>query len=217
MKNSFIVLMVFLLFMGCGQKSSNHFNLLQGEWISDRRVDGKFLYYRFTDSLVQTSQNQKAERPYNVDGDTLIFNEHLVPNHLNLLSEKYEIVSLTNENLVLLSLMGKPTNRDTIHFKRFEVKNNIEFTHLGFESSMCFGTCPTMWLEIDNSGKTLFKGKHFASHTGDYEGKLDSEKLERIVQRVKQIDWEHLDEEYLASYTDAASYEVVVAAGGKKY
>jgi len=59
--------------------------------------------------------------------------------------------------------------------------DTIRFAKLLFATTNCYGSCPAMTLQIDNSGILLFKGEKWAVKQGFYRAKLSKETFSELL------------------------------------
>lgn len=62
-------------------------------------------------------------------------------------------------------------------------------TLIEMERTICYGTCPSYTLTIQGNGTVIFDGKQFVSHTGPAEDKISNDKLNDLVQLIREIDF----------------------------
>ena len=81
----------------------------------------------------------------------------------------------------------------------------------------CFGTCPSMYLEIDSMGNFFFEGKNFTEKEGLYSGILSDDELKIIKSEINSIQLDKLSELYMARWTDDQTCGVSIKTKDKTY
>jgi hypothetical protein len=124
---------------------------------------------------------------------------------------QYKILKLNEEKLHLLPL--NPITHELVNFsksmklislesQRIAQKNNLEFQRIGFYSSMCYGMCPYLYLEIDAQGTIWYHGRAYTEKDGLYSGTISQSELSLISSKVRNIDFQNLEKSYRVDWTD---------------
>lgn len=122
---------------------------------------------------------------------------------------KFLVDSITLDNLTLKPITDETKKLfdhyenkefDKIQLTKIKSQFNWKTERIGFYSTGCFGTCPSMYLEIDSVGNILFNGKYYTEKEGLYFGKLSANQLEIIISEVNSIAFNSLKKMYSANY-----------------
>jgi hypothetical protein len=153
MKQIILLLVVTTLFSCRQQPAGNHYaSLIKGDWIEQANTSDHFYghpdYLCFEDSILMGSWSNLFS--YRLVNDTIY--TKLVPVrewHNDAPPHHYKIVKLTADTLAI-QFPQKDTTDQTVIFSKVHPKNNITPTTIYFASTGCFGSCPSMYLEIDS-------------------------------------------------------------------
>lgn len=167
---------------------------------------------------------------YKIQNDTLIINERIREKRNNISGgkEAYQfLIDSINTNSLYLKPITKETKKlfsyyGTENFKTFKLSrvkkiNNWNFKHLGFYSTECFGTCPSMYMEIDSLGNIYFEGGMYTKKSGFHIGKLSKNVLTAISNKINNIQLDSLKEYYSANWTDDQTCGIKVETKNKIY
>lgn len=167
---------------------------------------------------------------YWINGDTLNIKERIRKSTDYVsggkITYKFLVDSITSDNLTL-----KPITDETKKlFDNFEsqVFSKIQLTRIrsqfdwkieriGFYSTGCYGTCPSMYLEIDTVGNIYFNGRYYTEKEGFYSGKLSANELEIIKSEVNSIALDNLKKMYSAGWTDDQTCGVMIKTNDTIY
>lgn len=210
-KTLFIISLLLIFVASCNSEKENNFieNII-GDWKSvnvEERISFSF------EESVCAFRSSTPKAFYKIISDsTLILNDS-VTNKWDEWNYKYTftINYLSKDSLVLTPIEKDTRNlfyhlKDTsksFSLKKIVKKNDFKFERIGLYSSMCFGTCPSMFLEIDSFGNFLFDGGYGTNSSGFYLGELSLKQLNLIDKKINQIDLNKLKSDYDARYTDA--------------
>lgn len=231
LKSGLITFLLAVLF-SCGS-NKDAISKLTGTWTT--MVVKKSPYHdntyvlSFQDtSCIYLSPNAPYSK-YLFKKDTLIINEPVYGYSTNDKApepHKFKVVKLAENELELKPLLSVDeelvsqagrTASGTLLFKKLEQVSDIPFTKLAFFSTMCYGTCPAMYLELDNKGNLLLKAKEYTIKQGWYVGTLSKEDLQSITTLINAISLNELQPNYKADYTDAATKGILIEKDGKQY
>jgi hypothetical protein len=189
-------------------------SLLLGDWIhvstdtsaADDRTTRK-LIYTFEDSLCSLEHPFSDFVTYTLRNDSVLTS-----------SRHYKIIELTADSLVLHTppIDGDPLITGTIRLSKVKAKNDLRPSKIYFASSVCFGTCPSMLLEIDSAGQFTFLGKHATNPIGGFRGQLDTGQLRIIINKINNLPLDSLQEKYHAGWTDDQNSGVAILTKDKK-
>lgn len=224
-KYRFLVFFIMLTIFGCQSKSKlDHTSLLHGDWTyhkPDNNWLKKVLAFSFEDTVCSLPFSWSELAKYSISIDTLIIDK--IWHHEEY---KFKIVKLASEALHMVHLTEKPLgffnqpdfkNLELLKLERLTPKNNLVIERIGFYSSVCYGRCPSMYLEIDATGKIWFSGKAFTTKEGLYSGQIPQSELEVIKEKIKNIDFGSLQKSYDASWTDDQRCGIKIKTKGGEF
>ncbi|UBM58686.1 DUF6438 domain-containing protein [Marinilongibacter aquaticus] len=167
---------------------------------------------------------------YWINGDTLNIKERIIKWRDNerggKITYKFLVDSITSDNLTLKpiteetkKLLDNYENEvfDKIHLIKIKSQFDWKTERIGFYSTVCFGTCPSMYFEIDSVGNILFNGKYFTEKEGFYSGKLSAYQFEIIKSEVNSIRLDSLNKMYSANWTDDQTCGVIIKTSNTTY
>lgn len=207
------------------------FELLQGSWKSNTfDNDWRELYFifEFRDSLCSILHPSGDYKPYGITGDTI----HLIEEDVHGYQQSpstlaFAVDSISTDTLILhplsqamhlmLERYGDPDRFDRIHFSKIKPDYNHSVERIAFFSSPCYGYCPIMYLEIDQTGNFYFNGKHYTDITGLFKGKLSKKQLIHLNKSIHSIQIDSLKKKYEASWTDDQFCEILFKTNSKIY
>lgn len=188
-----------------------------GSWKSDYFPGDwrqEIFVFTFQDTTCSFPQPFGPYSPYQIKGDTLDIKwseRNRITDSVNVEHYKFLIDSLSESNLFLNFL-----NTETVSYgdyfesvdpgllklSKITQKNDVVFERIGFYSTGCFGTCPSMYLEIDSEGNMLFDGQYHTQKKGLQSGKISQRDLELITTKIRAIQLDSLKPRYSAGWTD---------------
>lgn len=205
------------LFFSCQQQKqiTAETSSLKGDWQGAIKNDfhARNRFISFEDSICTNSQPWGNDLKYTINHDTLFIQS--APQDKYQQKYQYTILKLTNDSLVLFSDSTDGIPAETIALKKIEKKNTIQPSAIYFASGACFGTCPSMYFEIDSARNFTFYGDRFADPKGGSRGKLSVAEYESILNQINKLPLDSMQEFYRAGYTDAQTRAVAIEAGGK--
>jgi len=220
MRNGTKIIMLIFILVGCStpKKEVLVSEQIKGDWISDYFEDygwNQIITFSFQDSTCSYIFPYLDFTKYKIRKDTLIIKERVLKKGGNVFggkeNHKFIINNLDKEKLTLKPLTPKTKelfkdygkgNLNLIELKKVKKKHNSEFERIGFSSSICYGTCPSMYLEIDSMGHIYFNGRLYSEIEGYYSGTIPKNEVESISTKVKAIELDSLKESYIAGWTD---------------
>ncbi len=237
MKNRIGILILILSLFGCSQSQINKpisiNQKIKGNWKTEYfNGNWKKTAYIFTfqDSTCSYLYPWGEFSKYWIAGDTLKIKERIRERRNNIDGGKivydFLIDSISNKTLFL-----KPLSSQTKELFRHEKEQNFELIKLskinkyrdwniiriGFYSTGCFGTCPSMYLEIDSIGNILFNGQMFTKKEGLYSGVLSKKELKTIKSEINNIKLDSLKKMYSANWTDDQTCGVIIKTKNGTY
>ena len=102
---------------------------------------------------------------------------------------KRYLIALTFSVIVILSLTGcagKYTNGEP----------NYKDMVITLERTPCHGFCPVYKLTIRGDGTVVYEGKDYVNTKGKEETTISQDKIDKLVQEFKRIDYFSLNDEY---------------------
>jgi hypothetical protein len=104
-----------------------------------------------------------------------------------------------------------------IELKRTTKKNDFRFDRIGFISEGCLGTFGRLYLEIDENGNLFFHGWRDSKKVGFYTGKLSTEGLEEINEKLNALQLDSLKTYYWDGWSDPPLCGLNVKVGNNFY
>lgn len=220
----FCLLISHLIITGCNNSEPIK-STLEGDWLATYKkgeyVEKNFVF-SFEDSMCTYIHPTSTPRQYEIISDTIIISYYDRNN--SLATHKFYIESIDDKTLTI-SPQNEKTRQlfknyqhlqlDELNFIKIEKKNNYNFTKIAFFSSVCFGSCPSMYIELDSNGNILYQDLFpydFKSEdsTKYYSGKISTKYLEIIKNKVTAIDLDKLKEDYSAMWTCDQTCEIII-------
>jgi hypothetical protein len=210
-------LLVAALFFSCQQQKqiTTETHSIKGDWQGEIKNDfhNRSRFLSFEDSICTNSQPWGNNLKYTINHDTIYIES--APQDKYKQKYQYTILTLTNDSLVLFADSTDGIPADTIALAKIAKKNTLTPSAIYFASGACFGTCPTMYFEIDSARNFTFFGDRFTEPKGGMRGKISAAEYESILNQINQLPVDSLKEFYRAGYTDAQTRGVAIEAGGK--
>jgi len=167
---------------------------------------------------------------YWINGDTLNINEQIRKRRDNVSSRqityKFLVDSITSKRLTLKPITDETKKLfefyddqdfDKIQLTKIKSQFDWKTERIGFYSTGCFGTCPSMYLEIDSVGNMIFNGKYYTEKEGFYTGKLSANQFEIIKSEVNSIRLDSLKKMYSANWTDDQTCGIMIKTSDTTY
>lgn len=192
------------------------------EYFNDNGKETAFIF-TFQDKTCTYLSPWGEYSKYWINGDTLNIKERIREGGDNIsgdqITYKFLIDSLTLENLTLKPITDE-TKKLFDHYKNHvfdkiqltKIKSQFDWKteRIGFYSSGCYGTCPSMDLEIDSEGNLFFIGRIYTEKQGFYSGKLSSNEFEIIKSQINSIELDSLKKSYSANWTDGQTCGIMI-------
>lgn len=226
MKNLLIIILIVTCLLSCSalkqsDKTPNLFEKIQGDWktkIVDSGSRDRSFVFSFQDSLCAYKYPWGPFSKYRLKDDTLVIQKRRTTAFVDFNSIYYKIENFSKDSLELLLMSESaiemfkkyPEFNNPISLYRIQEKNNIIPAKIHFYSSPCFGTCPSLALEIDSSGNILFDGRNYTSKENGHRGKLSSKMYQNILKQIRNLTLDSLKESYRAPWTDAQNCCVAI-------
>lgn len=225
MKTSIFLFLLFG-FIGFSKSQTNaemktHEQLL-GNWKTNYYGDSwsKTAYiFTFQDSTCSFLWPYGAFSKYLINGDTIVI-DYIISE----IKENHQIFKFLIDSISSTDMLLKPASRETkLLFERSEglesgimklQKVNTQFNlkpdRIAFYSTVCYGTCPAMFLEIDSVGNMYFIGAHYTEKIGNYSGKIPELIFARVLAEINNIELDSLQQFYEAHWTDDQTCGVLI-------
>jgi Domain of unknown function (DUF6438) len=191
--------------------------LIKGDWVSER-VNAGFrnnpMIFCFTDSMCINRNPFNSFTKYSLNGNALIVQPDSI-NNPDAQESKYIITNLTRDSLFLQPDTDDTAIRKLIRLERIKEVNTLIPERIFFASSGCFGSCPSLFLEIDSSRNFLFYGAAYTTLDSGYRGKINSDLYNELCRKIRQLPLSGLKEFYEAGWTDDQVCGVSIKANGK--
>ncbi len=209
MRKIFIGLLL-CFFIACRQTNldKDRRQLLQGDWVSwtgEGALPGPWVIASFEDSLMTLGGYSDFVK-YELRGDSLLPDAKVDLN----------IFELTKDSLIASIYYEDERRNDTFRLVKLSAKNSLVPEKILFASSGCFGSCPSMSLEIDSSRNFLFWGGGYTNNKGFYRGQLSLAQYQQVLTRVRQLPLDSLKEKYEADWSDDQTAGIVIITKDKQ-
>ena len=208
MKKLLIIFFLGSIFNVNAQYKSDSLLLTKTEWVT-KNLD----YLRFfKDSVVYNLDETKHQLIFDVKNKKLSFKVKYIVGGTNFKTEEFNFkIKQLHKNKLVLSPIEKQEDikkknysrlnsspflkeEQLIFYNRGELISRVNFNKITFHASTCFGTCPSMSVEVNNDGTVYYQGRIYTGEfTGNYIGKLSAKdfySLRKIVNRsqLKALD-----------------------------
>lgn len=201
MKNFLTLLSLCFVLTVHAQYKSDSILLTKTEWVT-KNLD----YLRFfKDSVVYNLDETKQQLMFDLKNKKLSFKVKYRVGATDIKTEEFnfKIKQLQKNKLVIVAidkeedlkqknysrLNANPFLKEEqlVFYNRGELISRVNFKKITFHASTCFGTCPSMSVEINNDGTLYYQGRIYAKEfTGNFIGKLSAKdfyELRKIVNR----------------------------------
>ena len=182
---------------------------LEGEWISTTNSRTVFSFKSDKCSYFSPTGNFAH---YIIDGNQLIITDSIKRRKkLKVKKYKFSIDRLDDDNLTLITdsitlktqfKYSNPSEYDTFELQKLNPNFVPKYSKFEFESSQCYGTCPSMKLVIDSSGNITYEGRAYTERNGFYSGKLSTEQINSLKRKLGYLNLGSLKTNYSAMWTD---------------
>jgi hypothetical protein len=234
---TYILLFIVFGLIGCSQRQTKIDvpikEKIKGNWKTEYfKSDWKERAFIFTfqDSTCSYLYPWGEYSKYWINGDTLNIKERIRKRRNNIsggkITYQFLIDSISSESLFIqpiteetkdLFKYNEEHNFDIIQLSKIKEQYDWGIERIGFYSTGCFGTCPSMYIEIDSIGNVLFNGKNYTEKEGLYSGTLSKKDLEIIKSEINSIELDSLKKRYSANWTDDQTCGVSIKTKNKTY
>lgn len=189
------------------------FEHIQGDWKTKIIRSGfrlRSFTFSFQDSICSYKQPWGEFSKYKIISDTLIIQKRGTSAFVdsNSITFKIEIFSKDSLKLIFISESAKDLFTkyqgfsESVTLYKILQKNNISPFKISFNSSGCYGTCPSMTLEIDNAQNIIFNGRKYTEKEKGHKGKISAAMYKNVLQQIRNLPLDSLKESYRAPWTD---------------
>ena len=231
MKKVFLVLLVLTSLNITSQTKADSLLLTNNEWVN-KDLD----YLRFiNDTVVYNLNNDKQELLFNINKRKLYFKvTYRSAGEIRNETFEFNIKELQNNRLIIepsakdeakltqyrkLNVNPLLKEKQYIFYNRGQLISRVNFKKITFHSSTCFGTCPSMSVEVNNDGTVYYNGRSYTGdYSGSFEGKLDAKNLLELRKIINRSQLYVLDQKWkqLTKHNDTPRYNYIVElANGK--
>ena len=186
---------------------------IKGNWQGVMKY--QFKYYKrficFDDSFCITYNLGRLK--YYIHNDSVMM-ENVLRNGYHQ-KRQYAIKKLTGDSLELLAPATRDYPADTMSLNRVYKKNTIKPSTIYFASSVCYGSCPAMYLQINSDRTIAFYGLRYTGKEGGSSGKLSESEYATILNMINNLPVDSLKEFYHSHSSDASTRGVAIETDGK--
>lgn len=192
---------------------------LEGDWASKAFKEDwstRKLVFSFQDTVCSYLYPHIGFTRYWIKGDTLVIDaaeEHYDEDSTENEGAIRFLVMKKTENIVALKPLTRATKKllypfrdmgayDELELTKMTPVNQYKFDRIAFYSTVCYGLCPVMYLEIDGQGNLFFHGMQYTEKEGFFKGKLGKKDFDLINKKLNAIHLDSLDKHYFAGWTD---------------
>jgi hypothetical protein len=232
MKNLLIIIILcFSLTVTAQTKDS--LLLTKNEWVN-KNLD----YLRFyKDSVVSNLNEAKQELLFDIKNRKLSFKVAYYVGGASKKTEEFnfKIKQLYRDKLVIapidkaeeikiknyhrLNTTPFLKEKQYIFYNRGQLISKINFKKVTFHASTCFGTCPSMSVEINRDGTVYYQGRIFTKKfTGNFIGKLSPKQIYALRKMLNRSQLRVLDQQWKQKTkpNDTPRYNYIVELYGGK-
>lgn len=209
--NRFLILSfatIILVMLACKDNINEPIDL-NGEWVSQINDRIVFSFNNNKCSYIWPSGNFAT---YQLKNNTIVISDTINRRKKkNVEVYKFKIDEFKNGLMTLITDTSTLNSHfkysdssllDTFHLKKLKNSYNNKFSSIEFESSRCFGSCPSMKLNIDSLGNVQYEGRAYTEKNGYYTGMLPDDKMETLIRKIDYINLDSIKPNYSAMWTD---------------
>jgi len=208
------------LLFSCHNKSEYYSELIKGDWKSKKldsfSTEAKPYTFCFEDSFCSVISPFFSFKKYSITGDVLSVNIDSATFLEEHYPSKYKIVSIDKDSLILQPISPATTYKSFFRLGRIKPKNSLAPVMIYFRSSPCFGSCPSVMLEIDSTGRLLFFGKNQPDTGLLFKDSLNKTQYDIIIKKINNLALDSLKEFYEAGWTDDQSCGINIITKDRK-
>ena len=209
------------------QSTADSLLLTKTEWINK---DLDYLRF-FKDSVVSNLSETKQQLIFDLENKKLSFLVKYRVGGSILKTEKFNFkIKKLDKSKLIISPIEKEEDirkknfsklkpipflkeKQFIFYNRGALISRVNFKKLTFHASTCFGTCPSMSVEINNDGTLFYQGRIFTKeYKGDFSGKLSAKDLYKLRKIINRSQLQALDQkwEQKSKPNDTPRYNYIV-------
>jgi hypothetical protein len=186
---------------------------LVGEWISTEKEGFSFSFDLQRCYYLYAAGNFAVYKI--VDSQLIIFDTIKSQKKTQTKELNFKISKLNDETIELIADKATLSRHfddrmDTIKLRKVKPRFNTDFDRIEFESSECFGSCPSLKLIIYRNGQISYEGRAYTEKNGYYSGNLTKSQIERIKRKLSLLDLKSLQVNYEAMWTDDQTYKISI-------
>ncbi len=227
MKNLILIIVLCFTIVINAQSKADSLLLTKTEWVNKNLDYLRFFKDSVVYNLNETKQqllfdikNKKLsfKLEYSVGGSGLKteeFNFRIKQLHKNKLViapiDKEEEIKIKNYNRLNTTPFLK--EKQYVFYNRGQLISKIDFKKVTFHASTCFGTCPSISVEINRDGSIFYKGRIYAKeYTGNFTGKLSAKEIYALRKMLNRSQLKILDQkwEQKSKPNDTPRYNYIV-------
>ena len=227
MKNLILIIVLCFTIVINAQSKSDSLLLTKTEWVN-KNLD----YLRFfKDSVVYNLNETKQQLLFDIKNKKLSFKLEYSVGGSGLKTEEFNfrIKQLYKNKLVIIpidkeeEIKIKNYNRlnttpflkekQYVFYNRGQLISKIDFKKVTFHASTCFGTCPSISVEINRDGSIFYQGRIYAKeYTGNFIGKLSAKDIYALRKMLNRSQLKILDQkwEQKSKPNDTPRYNYIV-------
>ncbi len=227
MKNLILIIVLCFTIVINAQSKADSLLLTKTEWVN-KNLD----YLRFfKDSVVYNLNETKQQLLFDIKNKKLSFKLEYSVGGSGLKTEEFSfrIKQLYKNKLVITpidkeeEIKIKNYNRlnttpflkekQYVFYNRGQLISKIDFKKVTFHASTCFGTCPSISVEINRDGSIFYKGRIYAKeYTGNFTGKLSAKEIYALRKMLNRSQLKILDQkwEQKSKPNDTPRYNYIV-------
>jgi hypothetical protein len=212
------------------KKDARLFKMLQGDWASTNFQAG-YHTRRFTfsvrDSLgsvffavppvskiyIRQGMLHMQEKSFWQENEPIVHRKFVVAgvtkNYLKLVATDPKSKDL------IASFYGDTLHSDTITLRRITKKNNVQPEIISFYSSGCYGTCPSLALNVESSKRLHYFGRSYVPIEGGQRSTILEKEYNELLHLIHQLPLKTLKKEYKAGWTDDQTCCIAIRTNGK--
>ena len=225
--------MILIGLFGCSQTQTKTVipisEKIKGDWkteyFKENRIETAHIF-TFQDSTCSYLTPVGEFSNYWITGDTLNIKErtHKRGKYINNGKNIYQLLidSITTKILYLKPITDQTKElfdykNEVIKLSKIKKYRDWRIERIGFYCTGCFGSCPSMYLEIDSIGNILFSGNNHTEKKGFYSGVIPKKEMEILKSKINNIQLDSLNNRYFANWTDDQTCGMIIKTKSKTY
>jgi Domain of unknown function (DUF6438) len=193
---------------------------LVGEWISTGKEGFSFSFDLHRCYYLYAAGNFAVYKI--IDSQLIIFDTIKSQKKSQTKELKFKISKLNDETIELIADKATLSRHfddrmDTIKLRKVNPRFKTDFDRIEFESSECFGSCPSLKLIINRNGQISYEGRAYTEKNGYYSGNLIKSQMDGIKRKINLINLNQLKNKYAAMWTDDVTYHITIQTKESMY